>query len=97
MAKKKTRDNLKKKNPFSTVAYCKDPGSPQNGVRHGNEFTHSKRISFTCLPGYKLTGSASAVCINGKWSAAVPRCKGTITCVTDAVSSDFALLFNHTI
>ncbi|KAM7451141.1 hypothetical protein ABFA07_001207 [Porites harrisoni] len=55
-------------------ASCKDPGRPQNGVRHGNEFGHTKRISFSCQPGFQMTGSSAAVCINGKWSASVPRC-----------------------
>lgn len=56
-------------------ASCKDPGSPNNGVRHGNDFDHNKRISFTCLPGFQLTGTSNAVCINGKWSASMPQCK----------------------
>ncbi|CAH3175599.1 unnamed protein product [Porites lobata] len=55
-------------------ASCKDPGRPQNGVRHGNEFGHNKRISFSCQPGFQMTGSSAAVCINGKWSASIPRC-----------------------
>ena len=63
---------------LSFPAYCKEPASPQNGARHGNEFEHNKRISFTCLPGFQLTGSANAVCINGKWSHPVPRCKGMV-------------------
>ncbi|CAH3021429.1 unnamed protein product, partial [Porites evermanni] len=55
-------------------ASCKDPGRPQNGVQHGNEFGHNKHISFSCQPGFQMTGSSAAVCINGKWSASVPRC-----------------------
>ncbi|PFX33865.1 CUB and sushi domain-containing protein 3 [Stylophora pistillata] len=57
------------------VASCKDPGTPKNGVRHGTEFTHNKRISFACLAGFQLTGTANVVCINGKWSASTPQCK----------------------
>ncbi|XP_078348042.1 sushi, von Willebrand factor type A, EGF and pentraxin domain-containing protein 1-like isoform X3 [Oculina patagonica] len=56
-------------------ASCRDPGSPQNGARLGDEFSHNKRISFTCLPGFQLTGSPTAMCINGKWSASIPQCK----------------------
>ncbi|XP_022793899.1 sushi, von Willebrand factor type A, EGF and pentraxin domain-containing protein 1-like, partial [Stylophora pistillata] len=56
-------------------ASCKDPGTPKNGVRHGTEFTHNKRISFACLAGFQLTGTANVVCINGKWSASTPQCK----------------------
>ncbi|XP_073244344.1 sushi, von Willebrand factor type A, EGF and pentraxin domain-containing protein 1-like isoform X3 [Porites lutea] len=55
-------------------ASCKDPGRPKNGVRHGNEFGHNKRISFSCQPAFQMTGSSAAVCINGEWSASVPRC-----------------------
>ena len=62
---------------LSILASCKDPGRPKNGVRHGNEFGHNKRISFSCQPAFQMTGSSAAVCINGKWSASVPRCIGT--------------------
>ena len=62
---------------LSDLASCKDPGSPQNGVRHGNEFGHNKRITFTCLPGFQLKGTPTAVCLSGKWSASIPQCKGT--------------------
>ncbi|XP_015755086.1 PREDICTED: sushi, von Willebrand factor type A, EGF and pentraxin domain-containing protein 1-like isoform X4 [Acropora digitifera] len=55
-------------------AYCMSPGSPHNGTTHGSNFHHNKRISFSCLPGFMLIGHSTAVCINGKWSASVPRC-----------------------
>ncbi|XP_068695180.1 sushi, von Willebrand factor type A, EGF and pentraxin domain-containing protein 1-like isoform X3 [Montipora foliosa] len=56
-------------------ASCEDPGFPPNGITHGTEFGHNKQITFSCLPGFQLVGRSFAVCINGKWSASVPRCK----------------------
>lgn len=64
----------------SYSAYCMSPGSPHNGTTHGSNFHHNKRISFSCLPGFMLIGHSTAVCINGKWSASVPRCIGTMLC-----------------
>jgi len=31
-------------------------------------------ISFSCNPGYSLTGETLAECINGKWSTTTPVC-----------------------
>ena len=57
-------------------ADCKDPGSPPNGVRNGNHFGHGKQITFACVKGFMLVGSATSVCHKGTWTHALPSCKG---------------------
>lgn len=57
-------------------ADCKDPGSPPNGVRSGNHFGHGKQITFACVKGFMLVGSATSVCHKGTWTHALPSCKG---------------------
>ncbi|XP_074621677.1 sushi, von Willebrand factor type A, EGF and pentraxin domain-containing protein 1-like isoform X2 [Acropora palmata] len=57
-------------------ADCRDPGRPINGERTGDEFNHGSRISFSCKQGFLLIGNSSSVCNMGKWSNALPQCKG---------------------
>lgn len=57
-------------------ADCKDPGSPPNGVRSGNHFGHGKQITFACVKGFMLVGSATSICHKGTWTHALPSCKG---------------------
>ena len=59
------------------VISCNDPGTPTNGSRSGDDFTFSKRVSFKCDPGYKITGSESRICTSsGTWSGSQPICTG---------------------
>ena len=54
---------------------CRDPGTPEHGVKFYTNTTVGSVISFSCLFGYMLVGPKSIQCINnGVWSDVLPRC-----------------------
>ena len=61
--------------PNCTHIDCNDPGIPDNGVRHGDDFSYNATISFTCNNGYELSGYQMLTCEpNGKWDDKPPVC-----------------------
>ncbi|KAI8514507.1 hypothetical protein Bbelb_070980 [Branchiostoma belcheri] len=60
----------------STAGQCWDPGVPTNGYRDNNSnFTSGQTVSYTCMDGYPLRGTANITCQpNGTWSGATPTC-----------------------
>jgi len=59
----------------SCVLACSNVDAPVSGGKNGNTFTYNSTVTFTCDPGYNLTGDSSIICqANGSWSASVPTC-----------------------
>ncbi|KAM8884121.1 CUB and sushi domain-containing protein 3-like isoform 1-T1 [Synchiropus picturatus] len=59
---------------------CPDPGEPENGKRHGNDFSIGGVVQFTCGEDYVLQGSKSISCqrvaeVFAAWSDHRPVCK----------------------
>ena len=59
-----------------SLATCEDPGVPENGIRRGNTFIDGDSVKYFCNRNYSLIGSSVIRCVKGKWSSAVPICKG---------------------
>ena len=62
--------------PVCTHIDCTDPGIPANGVRIGNDFSYNSSVSFSCYPGYQLSGSGVITCdTEGNWNSTnLPSC-----------------------
>uniref|UniRef100_A0A8C6SG26 CUB and Sushi multiple domains 3a n=1 Tax=Neogobius melanostomus TaxID=47308 RepID=A0A8C6SG26_9GOBI len=59
---------------------CPDPGEPENGKRHGSDFTIGSEVHFTCGEDYVLQGSKTISCqkvaeVFAAWSDHRPVCK----------------------
>uniref|UniRef100_A0A3B3ZK64 Uncharacterized protein n=2 Tax=Periophthalmus magnuspinnatus TaxID=409849 RepID=A0A3B3ZK64_9GOBI len=59
---------------------CPDPGEPENGKRHGNDFSIGGEVHFTCGEDYVLQGSKTISCqrvaeVFAAWSDHRPVCK----------------------
>ena len=39
---------------------------------------HGEKITYRCLPSYKMVGTNMQECDNGRWTNVVPMCKGTV-------------------
>jgi len=59
------------------LATCEDPGVVVNGQRKGDTFIDGDSVEFTCDENFSLIGSSIIRCLEGKWSSALPHCKGT--------------------
>eukprot|EP00117_Sycon_ciliatum_P036248 scpid11835/ scgid3889/ Sushi, von Willebrand factor type A, EGF and pentraxin domain-containing protein 1 len=59
---------------------CGDPGQVDQATRSGTVFTYNEEVSYSCGPGYMLSGGAVRRCQeNGDWSGSPPSCV-VITC-----------------
>ncbi|TNM92749.1 hypothetical protein fugu_018151 [Takifugu bimaculatus] len=59
---------------------CPDPGEPENGKRHGNDFSIGGVVQFSCGEDYVLQGSKTISCqrvaeVFAAWSDHRPVCK----------------------
>uniref|UniRef100_A0A8C9X3Z4 CUB and Sushi multiple domains 3 n=1 Tax=Sander lucioperca TaxID=283035 RepID=A0A8C9X3Z4_SANLU len=59
---------------------CPDPGEPENGKRHGNDFSIDGVVQFSCGEDYVLQGSKTITCqrvaeVFAAWSDHRPVCK----------------------
>ena len=61
---------------FINIATCDDPGVVVNGQRKGDTFIDGDSVEFICDVNYSLIGSSIIRCLGGKWSSALPQCKG---------------------
>ncbi|XP_031550168.1 sushi, von Willebrand factor type A, EGF and pentraxin domain-containing protein 1-like, partial [Actinia tenebrosa] len=55
-------------------ASCKDPGTPDGGIRYDSTFQHNDRVRFACNSGKTMEGSESITCKDGRWSGKPPKC-----------------------
>ena len=54
---------------------CGDPGTPENGLRVGNDWTIGAIVYYQCNATYELVGLESRTCQNdGTWSGSLPAC-----------------------
>ncbi|XP_074833359.1 complement receptor type 2-like [Carettochelys insculpta] len=60
---------------------CPSPPAIANGKprsQAGTVFTSGMSVTYSCEPGYSLTGQASLNCMaSGTWSSPIPRCEDT--------------------
>jgi len=75
------------------LANCKDPGTPRNGARTGDNFEHGQTVSFTCNNGYTLIGRKSMDCRKGVWSSSLPQCKSKLTKCEMTIICWFYIIF----
>ena len=69
-------------------ATCEDPGIPENGNRKGiGNFMDGDTIEFSCSRNYSLFGSSISRCLKGRWSSALPQCKGILLCCLSFVQN----------
>ncbi|XP_073237757.1 sushi, von Willebrand factor type A, EGF and pentraxin domain-containing protein 1-like [Porites lutea] len=57
------------------LANCRSPGDINHGLKIGNNYTHRKRVRYSCNLGYTLEGEAELTCVDGRWNTATPKCK----------------------
>ena len=54
---------------------CSDPGVPDNGQAHGNIYTYTSIVTFSCNTGYNLSNNHGIECLSdGQWNASNPTC-----------------------
>lgn len=64
--------------PECLASSCQDPGTPDQAVRQGDDFSVGQSVSYTCAQGFTLSGVATLQCLpSGEWSAEVPTCQPT--------------------
>ena len=74
--------------PRCDAVSCGDPGQVSNSLRSGSEFTFSKRVSFSCQPGYLLSGESTLRCLsNGSWTSSLPSCNIVSCGSPDSISN----------
>jgi hypothetical protein len=60
---------------FISVVNCGNPGAVSNARRTGSSFTYNSVVSYTCNPGYRISGSERRTCQgDGTWSGISPKC-----------------------
>ena len=60
---------------FSGRGSCPPPERLDYGFIHGQQFWEGEHVSFSCKPGYRLSGSSERKCLkNGAWTGHQPKC-----------------------
>ena len=64
----------------SPAVDCGDPGQVENAEQNLDGTTYGSFVTYTCSPGYRLTGQGFRTCqVNGFWSGVLPECNGLWT------------------
>ena len=58
---------------------CPCTGKIANG-RHSGSRALGATMTIICNAGFKVSGTATLNCVNGKWDSPVPQCIGKLTC-----------------
>ena len=54
---------------------CGNPGVPDNGQAHGDIYTYTSIVTFSCDTGYILRNNFGVECLSdGQWNASIPTC-----------------------
>ncbi|GIY27318.1 protein lev-9 [Caerostris extrusa] len=55
---------------------CGPPGEIKHGVREGDTFTFTSRVTYNCSEGFEVVGRPYRYCqSNGQWSGQLPECR----------------------
>ena len=55
------------------------PRIPAHGAISTNQTANGTEVKFSCKEGYVVNGTASLICLSGRWSSDPPSCKGRIS------------------
>ena len=62
-------------NPTCDPVDCGNPGVPDNGQAHGDIYTYTSIVTFSCDTGYTLSDDHGVECkSDGQWNASLPIC-----------------------
>ena len=61
---------------FYFSASCEPLPALSDGRVHNNGINHGTLVTFSCEKGFQLKGSQQIICMDGKWNASSPACKG---------------------
>ena len=62
-------------NPTCDPVDCGNPGVTDNGQAHGDIYTYTSIVTFSCSNGYVLSDNYGIECeSNGQWNASIPTC-----------------------
>ena len=66
--------------PTCVIVTCGDPGTINNGHKHGLNFTYGSHLTFSCDEGYVISSNITLECLsNGEWDYPLPLCT-IVTC-----------------
>ena len=74
--------------PTCDLVDCGNPGVPDNGQAHGDIYTYTSIVTFSCNKGYNLSNDSGIECLsNGQWNASIPICIlfATVNCSNPGV------------
>ncbi|KAF8781561.1 Protein lev-9 like protein [Argiope bruennichi] len=55
---------------------CGPPGDIEHGLREGDTFTFTSRVTYNCSEGFEIIGRPYRYCqSNGQWSGQLPECR----------------------
>ena len=66
--------------PTCVIVNCGDPGTINNGHKHGLNFAYGSHLTFSCNEGYVISSNITLECLsNGVWNYSLPMCT-IVTC-----------------
>ncbi|XP_053558647.1 sushi, von Willebrand factor type A, EGF and pentraxin domain-containing protein 1 [Bombina bombina] len=60
--------------PFCKEITCDPPQAIDNGFVEGADYSYGATISYSCMPGFQLSGLAMQTCEDSGWSSYTPMC-----------------------
>ncbi|GBN69853.1 hypothetical protein AVEN_211099-1, partial [Araneus ventricosus] len=62
--------------PSLPARSCGPPGDIEHGLREGDTFTFTSRVTYNCSEGFEIIGRPYRYCqSNGQWSGQLPECR----------------------